>query len=357
MKRVFVIGFSEKKGGVENYITTLSKNICQDRIEMFYSLPIMGIKNKKWVRPKNRHNYLKYYFFWRKFFRENSFDAIYYNTCDIVSIDMLKFAKKANVPIRIIHSHNSDNQRRLNFWHKRQEKKNRKTLDKYATHLLACSKVAGDWMFGSCRNYTIINNAIELSKFKYNRDIRKKLVEEMNIQDKFTIGMIGSLSPQKNPEFGVKVFAGLQKKFPDSILLMIGEGELKESVQQTIKQFNLQDKVKLLGRREDVAAIMSVIDCFLMPSKFEGFPFAMVEAQAAGLPCVVSDTISRETNLTGNVHFVSLEDPIEEWVQKIMDTRIMENREMGAEILKQKGYDISDNVQYIERILLNEKNL
>ena len=357
MKRVFIIGFSEKKGGVENYITTLSNNISKERIEIFYSLPIMEIGNKKWVRPKNRHNYVKYYFFWRKFFKENSFDAIYYNTCDIVSIDMLKFAKRGGIPIRIIHSHNSNNQRELNLWHKHQEKRNRKNLDKYATHLLACSKVAGDWMFGCDRNFKIINNAIKLSDFKYNKGDRKIIRKEIAIKDKFTIGMIGSLSMQKNPEFGVKVFAYVQQKFPDSILLMVGEGELKESVQQTIKKFNLQDKVKLLGRREDVATIMSAIDCFLMPSKFEGFPFAMVEAQAAGLPCVVSDTISRETDLTGNVHFLSLDAPIEEWAQKIIDVRITENRGLGAELLKQKGYDVSDNIKYVEGILLNEGNL
>ncbi len=357
MRKVFMIGFSENKGGVEKYIQTLSNNISKEKIEIVLSLPIMEFNQKKWIRPRNRHNYLKYYFFWRKFFKENSFDAIYYNTCDIVSIDMLKFAKKAGVPVRIIHSHSSNNSRKLNFWHKSQEQKNRKNLKKHATHCLACSKVAGDWMFGENTEYKIINNAIELSKFQYEVNNRIISRQKLGLKNELVIGMVGRLTELKNPEFGIKMFATLQKLYFNCILLVVGEGERSKSVQRLVLEYELQDKVRLLGRREDVASIMSAIDCFLMPSKFEGFPFAMVEAQAAGLPCVVSDNISRETDLTGNVHFISLEAPLEQWAQKIIEIGVVKNRECATGILKQKGYDINDNIQYVERILLNEGNL
>lgn len=357
MQKVFVVGYSENKGGVENYIATLCKNISKEKIEIILSLPIMQIGEKKWVRPKNRHNYIKYYFFWRKFFKKNHFDAVYYNTCDIVSIDVLKFAKRAGVPIRIIHSHSTNSLRELNFWHRKQEQKNRKNLRKYATHLLACSFVAGDWMFGEGVDYTIINNAIDLASFKYSKENRERVRSELNINGNFVVGMVGALTSLKNPCFAVEVFSRISEKRKNANLLLVGEGELKEELCQQIAKYNLQDKVKLLGRRNDVSSILSATDCFLMPSKFEGFPFAMVEAQASGLPCVVSDAISQETDLTGNVHFISLDSSIDEWAKKILDACAIQEREKFAEVLKQKGYDVRENIKCVERILLNEENI
>lgn len=356
-KKIFIIGYSENKGGVEQYIALIANNLSKKKFHIYYSLPIMDIDGKRWVRPLNRHNYFKYYFFWKRFFKENHFDAVYYNTCDIVSIDMLKFAKYAGIPIRIIHSHSSSNQRKLNIWHKYEEKKNRKNLKKYATHLFACSKVAGEWMFGQATNYKIIDNAIEVSKFQYQLEKRLQGRRELNIMQEFVVGMVGRLSNEKNPEFGVNVFSSLHKKIGNAKLLMVGDGERRNNIQSMIDVYNFEGNIQLLGVRDDIDKIMSVMDCLLLPSKFEGFPFVMIEAQAAGLPCIVSDSISRETDLTGNVHFVGLDEPFEVWAQKIIDVGIAKDRENGAKVLKEKGYDISDNIDYIERILLNEENL
>lgn len=356
MKKVFVIGYSENKGGVENYIDTLIKNISHDKIQIVLSMPIMAIDGVDWVRPKNRHNYIKYSSFWNNFFKANKFDAVYFNTCDIVGIDMLKFAKKAGVPIRIIHSHSSSNFRRLNFIHAFLEKVNRKKLHKYATHFLACSNTAGKWMFGAGQPFVLINNAIELSKFRYNAAYREKIKKDNDLENKFVIGMVGSLSPVKNPEFGVDVINSVVKKNENAALVMVGEGVLEETIKKKVNELGLNTKVKLLGRRNDVNEIMSAFDCFLMPSKSEGFPFVLVEAQASGLPCVVSDGISKETDLSGNVHFMSLEAAPAKWAEKILDVCRIEKREENIDVLKQQGYDIQDNIKRIERILLNEEN-
>ena len=316
MKRVFVIGYSENKGGVEKYIDLFSKYINANKVQVFLNLPIMEIDSRKWVRPKNRHNYLKYYLFWRKFFKVNHFDAIYYNTCDIVSIDMLRFAKKAGIPIRVIHSHSSKNQRQLNIFHQYQEKQSRVNLTKYATHFFACSKQAGEWMFGDGVDFKIIGNAIELQKYQYKIEKRQKIREEEQLQNKFVIGMVGRLEAEKNHEFALKVFERVHNAVPQSALIIAGEGSLRNSIEMQIEQMDLTNAVKLLGNRDNVAEILSAVDCFLMPSKFEGFPFAMVEAQAAGLPCIVSDQIPMETNISGNVHYISFDTPFDEWAKK-----------------------------------------
>ena len=355
MKRVFVVGYSENKGGVENYIDILTRNISCDKFDIVLSMPTMIIDGVKWTRPKNRHNYIKYYCFWRRFFKSNIFDAVYFNTCDIVGIDVLKFAKKAGVPIRIIHSHNSENSRKLNCVHKFLEKYNKKNLDKYATHFLACSKNSGEWMFGKHRVYKIINNAIETAKFEYNTANRLKIRKELHIDNEYVIGMVGRLEIEKNHLYALRVFEKIQEQKKQSYLIIVGDGTLRTEIENKINNSGISGSIKMLGRREDVYKIMSAFDCFLMPSTFEGFPFVLVEAQAAGLPCVVSDTISKEVDISGNVHFVSLDSSPDEWAQQIIEYATSEKRIENAQVLREKGYDIKDNIKYIESILLNEE--
>ena len=114
MIRIFMVGMSTDKGGVEAYIRNLSGFLSDEKYEIVYAWPVMHIDGKIWECPENRHNYYKYVKFWKRFFKENHFDVIYYNACDIVSVDLLKFAKQAGVPVRIIHSHNTENQMKLN---------------------------------------------------------------------------------------------------------------------------------------------------------------------------------------------------------------------------------------------------
>ena len=116
MIRFFMVGMSADKGGVEAFISNLCDNL-PEKFEVIYCLPHMEFDGKIWDCPPNRHNYIRYWKFWTRFFKENHFDALYYNTCDIVSIDMLRFAKAAGVPVRIIHAHSTSNQTKLTMFH------------------------------------------------------------------------------------------------------------------------------------------------------------------------------------------------------------------------------------------------
>lgn len=351
MIRIFMIGFSENKGGVESYISYLNDSLDHERFEVIYSLPEMTIDGKVWIRPKNRHNYLAYKRFWHEFFKYNKFDVIYYNTCDIVSVDMLKFAKRAQVPIRIIHSHNTNVQQKLRLIHKFSEKYNRKHIDNYATHLFACSDEAGEWMFGD-KHFTVLKNGIDISKYKYSDKKRENCRSYLKIKNQKLIGCVGRLDPQKNPLFTLKIMEAVKEIDSDTAFVFVGDGELKGALSAEIKKLQLDSCVYLIGNRNDVNEWYSAFDCLLMPSLFEGFPFVLVEAQAAGLPCVVSSSVSEDTNLTGLVEFVGLDDSVETWASTILNACEKGRKDTTKELID-AGYSIENTANYVSDIIEN----
>ena len=313
-----MVGYSTDKGGVEAYIVNLCSQLPKEKYEVIYDWPTMKIDGKTWIRPKNRHNYLAYRNFWKQYFRENHFDVLYYNTCDIVSIDLLKFAKKAGISVRIIHSHNTGNQlgidKQMSLPHRMMERSNRKNINKYATYLLACSKSAGDWMFGG-HQYQIIHNGIDLFKYKYDLKRRDAVRDEHGIRSERVIGCIGRLDPQKNPIYAEKIAESILKKDSQAKFVFIGDGELSDEVKSIVKANKLEEKILFAGAVDNVNEWMSAIDCLIMPSLFEGLPFVLVEAQAAGLPCVVSSTVSKEADFTGVLQFIDLDVGEDAWAE------------------------------------------
>lgn len=342
MKRIFMVGYSGNKGGVETYIDQLTKALPE--YEFVLSLPEMTIDGKNWHRPVNRHHYVSYRLFWHRFFRENRFDAVYYNACDIVSIDMLRFAKRAGVPVRILHSHCTDNQQFINkrrgLPHRVSEQINRRTLDRYATHLLACSEDAGKWMFGN-RKYTVINNGIDPEKFRYREAARKAVREQYGFGSKLLVGIVGRLSAQKNPAFTLKILEALFRLEPSAYAVFAGDGPLRRETMEEAERAGIRNRIEFPGTVENVAEWMSAMDVLLMPSLFEGLPFALIEAQASGLPCVVSSTITRDADLTGLVRFIGLDRTPEEWAETLAACTGRERTDHTAQIIS-AGYAVQN---------------
>lgn len=353
MIRIFMIGYSENKGGVETYIKNLDKNMDHNKFEVIYSMPEMVIDGKKWVRPSNRHNYLKYRIFWEKFYKENHFDVLYLNTCDVVSIDDLKFAKAAGIPVRIIHSHSVGNQqnvqKKMSLFHKFSESRNRKTLHQFATHLFACSKTAGDWMFDG-REYEIIPNGIDLKKYRYCETARKKCRIKLGLNDEFIIGYIGRLTPTKNPLHMINLAEAIIKQKPNSKIIIIGDGELRKDIEQLVKIKRLESSVILIGAIDNVCEWLSALDCLVMPSLFEGLPFVLIEAQASGLHCVVSLGVSNEANVSGLIDYVSLEKSYELWANKVLEIYQKSRKDVTSELIK-AGYSIENTSQKVFKII------
>ena len=346
--RILMIGFSPNKGGVESYITNLCRQLPKE-YEVIYRLPHMELNGKVWNCPPNRHNYIRYCKFWTRFFKENHFDVLYYNTCDIVSIDMLRFAKAAKIPVRIIHSHNTDNQVKMTAFHRLTERINRNELHRYATHFFACSKAAGNWMFGN-RRFTIIENGISLKKYAFSVASRTSCRTEIKSNAATVIGYVGRLDPQKNSLFAVEIARQLCLLDSNVHVVFIGDGELRIQVADAIENAHLTERIHLIGTRDDVNQWYSAFDCLMMPSLFEGLPFVLVEAQAAGLPCIVSSTVSQDANITGAIEYVSLECSPREWAKKIL-CACGKPRQNNERKLIDAGYSIEDTAKMVSTII------
>ena len=346
--RILMIGFSPNKGGVESYITNLCGQLPEE-YEVIYRLPHMELDGKVWDCPPNRHNYIRYWKFWTRFFKENHFDVLYYNTCDIVSIDMLRFAKAAKIPVRIIHSHNTDNQVKMTAFHRLTERINRSELHCYATHFFACSKAAGNWMFGN-RRFTIIKNGISLKKYAFSVASRTSCRAKIEGNAATIIGYVGRLDPQKNPLFAVEIARQLCLLDSSVHVVFIGDGELRTQVAATIENAHLTERVHLLGTRDDVNQWYSAFDCLMMPSLFEGLPFVLVEAQAAGLPCVVSAEVSLDANITGLVEYVPLRESAQKWAQIILRACQKPRCDVSQRLIE-AGYSIEDTAKEVTAII------
>jgi len=347
--RIFMVGLSNNKGGVESYIINLCEHLHSKEFEVVYDWPEMCIEDKKWIKPKNRHNYIKYVAFWHSFFKENHFDVVYYNTCDIVSVDILKFAKRAGIPVRIIHSHSTDTQFKKRWFHYLTEKYNRKNIEKIATNLLACSEEAGKWMFDKSK-FTVIKNGINLQTYEFNEQFREECRKSIGIKDEYLIGCVGRLVLPKNPEMSVEIMKEISKLNATAKFVFVGDGELRPQVEQKIKEYNLEDRIVLLGPRDDANKWYSALDCLVMPSLFEGLPFTLVEAQAAGLSCVVSNAVSSDANITGLIEYVDLNQSTKVWAEHILKTCEKERLDT-KEQLKKAGYSIQDTAEQVDKII------
>lgn len=221
------------------------------------------------------------------------------------------------------------------------------------TEFFACSKKAGKWMYTKNVNkkVRIINNAVDCKAFSYNEKVRAECREEFEIsKSEILIGHVGRFMFQKNHEYLIKIFHELYKKKGNVKLLLIGEGELEGSTREQVHKLGLDNVVIFAGVRKDINRCMQAMDLFLLPSKFEGLPVVGIEAQASGLPCLLSNKITKETNLFGLVEFMPLSDSPEKWSNKITEMIKKSDRRNTYSEMKNAGYDISVNKENLKDI-------
>lgn len=362
--RLLIIGMSENYGGVETYIKNMIHHFTPGRLTLFfptrkaelaYQSDLLKLGATIIPAPLARGiHFMTYYWQWNEIFRKFRFDAIYMNDCSIVNIDVLRLAKLHHIPVRILHSHSSSTSTPAKGLRKLIEHWNRYCVSRISTNMFACSQDSGKWMFGTKKEFSIIPNAIMVNKFKYSEAKRAQIRTELGLNNKFVIGFIGRLALPKLPEFFIQVFSEFKKQHHNTTALVVGNGELRESVEETINSCGLNNEsVLMLGVRSDIHALLSAMDCLVMPSLHEGFPYVLVEAQASGLPCVVSDTIAEETNITGDVQFVSLDAGLEVWCQAIQSTDTRKERTAGAQKIKDANYDIESVAESIEELIIS----
>jgi len=288
------------------------------------------------------------------FFKEHDYKIIHVHQ-DCLSSIALKVSYKNNVPIRIAHSHTINQDRNIKYLIKRYYMR---YIPKYATHLFACGKEAGDWMFHG-HTYKIMNNAIETKKFKFNEILRNKMKKELAIKEKeIVIGHVGRFHYPKNHEFIIDVFHELNKQDEHFKLILIGTGHLENKIKEKVRKLKLEDKVLFLGNRDDVNELMQAMDVFIFPSHYEGLGVVLIEAQACGLPIVRSNNVPDQCKLTSHVYSLSLDDHAKIWAKKIVEISNTYCRKDASQYIKDAGYDIEENGQWLEKFYLDEvKNL
>lgn len=226
-----------------------------------------------------------------------------------------------------------------------------------ADYFFACTQEAGRWLFGKKTikqsNCSILKNAIDISKFRYKPNVRNKVRDELGLDGKLVVGQIGRFHTVKNHKFTVEVFKELKKKHPSSELLLIGEGELKEEVKSLVEAYDLSSSVKFLGMRSDVNELIQGIDVLIMPSIYEGLPVTLIEAQASGTPCIVSDGISKESKITDLVTFIPLSEDPDSWARMISETSRNHRKKDYTKEIEEAGYSSSKNAQYLESFYID----
>ncbi|MCX7883738.1 MAG: glycosyltransferase family 1 protein [Caloramator sp.] len=284
-----------------------------------------------------------------KLINKNKYDIIHAhgNSCTL-AIEMYA-AKKAGVKVRIPHSHNTKTKYII------VHQLLRRLFDASYTHAFACGQKAGEWLYKG-KKFEIINNGIDIQKFKYNEEIRENYRNKYNLYGKKVIGHIGNFCSQKNHEYLIDIFKEIIKLDKDYKLILIGDGELKNNIETKVKNLGLNDFIIFIGKTLDVPQLMQAIDIILMPSKFEGLPLTLVEAQAACLPCFVSDVVSKEVAITDLVHFISLKKSPKEWAEQIINLKPINRREIKDKIdnqIVEAGYSITDNAKKMKELYRN----
>lgn len=254
--------------------------------------------------------------------------VIVHSHINALSVFPLCAAKKAGVPVRIAHSHSSSGK---GEYIKNAMKSILKTqANRYPNYRFACSKHAGEWLFGKNVNFEVIYNAIDLSHFLFDVRARVQLRAELGLNDgQFVIGHVGRFTAQKNHRFLIDVFSQVAKRRDDAVLLLVGSGNDLELIKSLVSERRLLDRVKFLGQRADVNRLYSAFDAFVLPSLYEGLGIVGVEAQIAGLPCLFSDAITREVDVTRSSEFLSI-DSCESWIKELSSLPISSNRERAC---------------------------
>ena len=269
---------------------------------------------------------------------------------DCLSSVILKVAQRNGVPVRIAHSHSSAQDKNLKYPIKLYY---RRLIPRFATDLFACGKDAGDWMFGGA-TFQVLNNAIDAASYRYDLQKASQMRQNLNIpQNALVIGHVGRFSPPKNHEFLVDIFAALYKTVQNVFLLLVGDGDLRPKIEEKVRSLGLTEHILFTGIRSDVPDLLQAMDVFVFPSLYEGLPVTMVEAQAAGLPCVISEQIPRDCDLTELVHRISLDDDPALWAEQILSVKTSLRKDTGEQIVA-AGFDIIENVKQLQNYYLEQ---
>ena len=356
MKRVLCLISGMNSGGAETFLMKLYRKIDKNSYQMdfcvnikeegFYDKEILEMGGKIYHIPSKSENVRKFKKSLTEIIKNEKYEYVLRITSNTMGFMDLKIAKKAGAKVCAARSSNSNDPQELKM--KIAHILGRILYGKYVDVKIAPSELAGIYTFGeneyNKHNVHILKNAVDLEQYKYSDQNRKNIRSELGISDDDIVcGHIGRFSKQKNHKHLIEIFNSLLKKSPNAKLILVGEGELQQDVIKQCKQLGIQENVYFLGVRSDIPAILSAMDVFVFPSLYEGMPNTVIEAQATGLSCVISDTITKQANVLGSVKYISLNSSNDIWVQEILNKS--KKRYFSKEVFIQKGYEINSYVE------------
>ncbi len=347
-------------GGVEAVIMNYYRHIDREKIQFEFicdddstNIPYEEIESLggRVILITPYQKVLKYQKELIRIFKENKYKIVH-SHINTLSVFPLRAAKKAGVPVRIAHSHSTTNKAE---WKKNLLKQVLRPFSKtYATDYFCCSELAGRWLFGNKeydnKNVFLLNNAIDLTKYTYNEKVRKAKRKELGITDnQIVIGHIGRYVAQKNHTFLIDIFNEIHKKNKNAILLLAGQGPLMEETKEKVNNLGLTDSVKFLGQRSDANELYQAFDIFLLPSLYEGLPVVGVEAQAAGLLCILSDDMTKETKVLKTTEFLSLSSGAQIWSEVLLQSYEKFKRIDTTEEITSNKFNIEKEASNLEK--------
>lgn len=344
IKVLFVMGNLRPSNGVTSFAMTYFRNLDHSKIQVDFALlndvkspyynEIRRLGSKIYILPplKRMNDHLKKC---RQILQENDYQVIHDNIL-IASLPIMYCAYRSKIPVRILQSHNT----RLSSikWKAKRNRLLLPLLRMMANQYFACGKIAGKAMFGNAK-FKVIPNAIAFKSSYFSAGTRHQVRAKYNCQDKIVVGTVGRLSLQKNPFFAIKVIEKLVKKHSNIQYWWIGSGELDDQVKKYINDKHLTNYIKLFGSCDDIYPLYQAMDAFFLPSLFEGLPITAIEAQSTGLPCIISDSVTKELVYTDLVDFVPLDSHFEVWDEHILkQVRRTVNRYMYKNAVKNSQY-------------------
>lgn len=376
MKNVLLIGMNDEHGGVESFIREVQNEFEGEKLH-FYILnryrnkgmsdydDILNNTSSEIIDCfEGKYRYITRYSCARKFFTKNNFfDIVHVNALTLNSIFWIKAAQKSGIKKVIMHSHidNIDYSSKIKKWlstflYKKNVVylKNHKEIIK-----LAASENAGKWMFGN-EPFEVVYNGVNVDKFKFDPETRKHIRKDYGLDDNNKVIIcVARLTYQKNYDCILNIFKHINSINGSYKLFILGTGVLKDDIVSFIRKNNLEDSVFMIGSKNNVNDYLSAADCMLMPSRFEGLPFSLVEAQSCGLPCLVSkDVIPKEANVTGNLEYLSLNQDIEMWCSELVNMINKLNDEQSRrkmnDIVKHSKFNKTNSMKIISKIYLED---
>lgn len=311
------------------------------------------------IIPPYPQNYFKYRRKISVFFDEHPNYLILHSNMTETALFAFMEAKRRGIPIRICHAHTAIVKHKFSL-------KNiilfiyRKMISHYTTDRFSCGVAAAKFVFGPSRKDIVyMHNAIDTKKFVYDHSTENAVRDEYNLGSAYVVGHVGRFFEPKNHSFLIDIFNEIHKRVPNSVLMLVGGGELEDvcmnSIKEKVRRLGLKESVRFCGVCSDVNRIMNAFDVFVLPSLWEGFPVVMVEAQTEGIQCFISDTVLPECILTENVSVISLQESASKWAEIILSKSNYKKRDMSQQI-EDKGYDIISNAKWLERFYISELN-